>query len=328
MALRALHYKWSKIASILEISRATLYKRLDENGISPDDHTQLSASTLDSIVQSIKSDHPNDGEVMMQGHLRKLNIHVRRQDLRASIHRVDEANIQRRRAKVVKRRVYSVDHPNSVWHLDGHHKLIRWRFVTHGAIDGYSRTITLLKCSDNNRATTVLDGYKAGVSSYGLPNTVRTDHGGENVDVWRFMLATHNNDLSSVITGSSTHNERIERLWRDVFRCVASVYYQLFREMEENHTLDPLNEVDLYCLHYVYLPRINQSLTEFKESWNEHAVSTEGNMTPHQYSLKESITLSLTIQAMFSYPLLLQMLHQWQVIELKSVATHFIHVVL
>ena len=45
---------------------------------------------------------------------------------------------------------------------------------------------------------------------------------------------------------------------------------------------DPLSELDLYCLHYVYLPRINQPLTEFKDSWNEHAISTEGNMTPHQ----------------------------------------------
>ena len=96
--------------------------------MSPDDRTQLSASTLDSIVRSIISDHPNDGEVLMQGHLCRLNINVQRQDLRESIHRVDEANTQLRRANV-KRRVYSVDHPNSVWHLDGNHKLIRWRLV-------------------------------------------------------------------------------------------------------------------------------------------------------------------------------------------------------
>lgn len=157
-------------------------------------------------MRSIKSDHPNDGEVLMQGHLHRLNINGRRQDLHASI-RVDETNVQLRRANVIKRRVYSVDHPNSVWHLDGNHKLIHWRLVIHGAIDGYSRTITFLKCSDNNRATTVLEGYKEGVSTYGLPNSVRTDHGRENVNVWRFMYAAHDNDLSSVITGSSTHNE-------------------------------------------------------------------------------------------------------------------------
>ena len=36
------------------------------------------------------------------------------------------------------------------------------------------------------------------------------DHGGENVDVWRCMVAFHNGDVSSVITGSSVHNERVE----------------------------------------------------------------------------------------------------------------------
>ena len=36
------------------------------------------------------------------------------------------------------------------------------------------------------------------------------------------MLTAYNNDTSRVITGSSTHNERIERLWRDVHRRVTS----------------------------------------------------------------------------------------------------------
>ena len=38
---------------------------------------------------------------------------------------------------------------------DGHHKLIRWRLVTHCAIDGFSQLVLFIKCSDNNRATTV-----------------------------------------------------------------------------------------------------------------------------------------------------------------------------
>ena len=54
-------------------------------------------------MRSIKSDHPNDDEVLMQGHLRRLKINVRRQDLCASTHRVDEANTRLRRASVVER---------------------------------------------------------------------------------------------------------------------------------------------------------------------------------------------------------------------------------
>ena len=46
--------------------------------------------------------------------------------------------------------------------------------------------------------------------------------------------------------------------------------------------LDPLNEVDLCCLHFIYLPRIGKSLKEFHNSWNCHSLSTEGSKTPHQ----------------------------------------------
>ena len=68
------------------------------------------------------------------------------------------------------------------------------------------------------------------------------------------MIAQHENE-HVVITGSSTHNERIERLWRDVFRCVER-FYDIFYSLEEA-ALDPLNETDIFCLQYVFLPRIN-----------------------------------------------------------------------
>ena len=199
---------------------------------------------------------------------------------------MDHENTVARGRSAVRRHVYSVPHPNYIWHIDGHHNLIRWRFVIHGGIDGFSRTITYLKCSDNNRAHTVLTFFLEGVTSYGLPNNVRSDHGGENVDVWRYMIVNHDHDYSCVITGSSVHNERIERLWRDVHRCVASVYSDLFRNMERNHILDPLNESDIYCLHYVFIPRINRSITEFQECWNLHPLSTEGSLSPYQLFLE------------------------------------------
>jgi hypothetical protein len=95
------------------------------------------------------------------------------------------------------------------------------------------------------------------------------------------MIEQHCSE-SSIITGSSTHNERIERLWRDVFRCVISLFYNTFKALEEEEKLDPLNEVDIFCLHLVYKPRINHALKEFVISWNNHAISTEHNHTPNQ----------------------------------------------
>lgn len=282
MELRALNYSWTKIAAIMSISRSTLYRKLNEAGISTSDHSHLTDQQLDEIVASVKQDHPHDGEILLNGHLRSRGVRVTRQALRDSIHRIDHSNVLSRRHDVIRRRIYSVGHPNSVWHIDGHHKLIRWRLVIHGAIDGFSRTITYLGCADNNRAVTVFRLYADAISQFGLPDYVRSDYGGENTEIWKYMICSHNMDYSCVITGSSVHNERIERLWRDVHRCIVSPFAQKFRTLEENGYLDPLNEVDLYILHLIFMPRINKCISEFKDSWNHHALSSEGNMTPLQ----------------------------------------------
>ena len=46
----------------------------------------------------------------------------------------------------------------------GHHSLIRWRFVVHGGIDGYSRTIVYLSCATNNTSHTVYKLFQRAVS--------------------------------------------------------------------------------------------------------------------------------------------------------------------
>ena len=62
-----------------------------------------------------------------------------------------------------------------------------------------------------------------------------------------------------MITGSSVHNQRVERLWRDMHKSVTILYYRLFYFMEHNLLLNPLNELHLWALHYVFLPRINKA---------------------------------------------------------------------
>ncbi|KIO17819.1 hypothetical protein M407DRAFT_49449, partial [Tulasnella calospora MUT 4182] len=43
--------------------------------------------------------------------------------------------------RAIVRRSYYVPFPNSLWHIDGHHKLIRWKIVTHGGVDGKTRVV-------------------------------------------------------------------------------------------------------------------------------------------------------------------------------------------
>lgn len=108
------------------------------------------------------------------------------------------------------------------------------------------------------------------------------DHGTENIAVARHILNYHGVNGNHVITGSSVHNQRIERLWRDVNENISSCYRTLFYYMEENDLLDPLCEVHFYALHYVYQPRINRSLQEFVLEWNNHGVRTQERRSPLQ----------------------------------------------
>lgn len=48
------------------------------------------------------------------------------------------------------------------------------------------------------------------------------------------------------------------------------------------HGSDTDGITGIYCLHYVFLPRINPALKSFVELWNNHPVSTELNRTPNQ----------------------------------------------
>ena len=287
--LRALHLPWIRIAEILDISRHTLYRWLKNEGILQElQFTEISDNDLDEVMKGIKEEHPNDGEVLVSGHLLAKGIRVPRSRMRASIHRVDPINTAQWRSKAIVRRRYTIGEPNEVWHCDGHHKLIRWRLVTHGCIDGYSRVITYLHCSTNNAASTVLSSFAGAVARYGLPQRVRSDLGGENVDVWRYMIAQHG-DERVVITGSSPHNQRIERLWWDVFRCVGILFYDVLYALEQEEVLDPLNETDIFCAHCVFLPRINRCLQQFAECWNNHRLSSEHNQTHYQLFVTGSI---------------------------------------
>ncbi len=298
--LRGCGYTWHEVSECLCVSRSTIWRRLRELNISLEKYSDISDFELDELVTGFHRHSPNAGQMMMQGFLLQRGVNVQRYRIRQSIARTDPLRRSLRWHQAVLRRTYSVKGANSLWHIDGHHSLIRWRFVVHGGIDGYSRLIVFLNCNTNNRASTVMHEFRKGTEQYGIPSRVRSDKGGENVDVCYFMVAHRGADRTSHIAGSSVHNQRIERLWRDVYRCVCCTYHQVFYEMETLEILNPDSEADLFVLHCIYLPVIRKHLLEFSRAWNRHPMRTERNWSPWKIwinsTLRDSVDTSFDMQ--------------------------------
>ncbi|XP_071838738.1 uncharacterized protein [Apostichopus japonicus] len=102
---------------------------------------------------------------MVHGNLIANRINVSRDRIRESMKRVDSAGVEFRRKISLHRRVYSVPDPNYFKHIDGNHKVLRWRLVIHGGIDGYSRMPVFYNCANNNKAQTMFVMHSRWVSS-------------------------------------------------------------------------------------------------------------------------------------------------------------------
>jgi len=74
----------------------------------------------------------------------------------------------------------------------------------------------------------------------------------------------------------SVHNIRIERLWVDVTAQVGASWAKAFTDLELHHGLDINNTHHIWLLHYLFLQTLNEQLSFFAESWNQHQMQICG----------------------------------------------------
>ncbi|CAG7848143.1 SubName: Full=Uncharacterized protein {ECO:0000313/EMBL:CCA76101.1} [Serendipita indica DSM 11827] len=145
---------------------------------------ELTDQNLDELMREGLTLFPAFGQQMQDGFLRSRGFRVPRERIRSAFLRVNGAPAEFGRRRI-ERRKYNVAGPNSLWHHDGHHKLIRYKFITHAFVDGYSRMVVGIHVVTDNHATTVLSLFESVVDCFGRPRRVRGDYGIENVEVAR-----------------------------------------------------------------------------------------------------------------------------------------------
>lgn len=130
-----------KLAKRLKIDRLTLAARMKEHNVSRA-FTEISDDDLDQIIREYKLQRPTAGFSYIMGYLRSHGLHIQGWRVVQSHRRVSPLAADIHLQDAIERRRYWVQRPNSLWHCDGHHKLIKYGFVTHAFIDGYDRLVS------------------------------------------------------------------------------------------------------------------------------------------------------------------------------------------
>lgn len=124
---------------------------------------------------------------------------------------------------------------------------------------------------------------------------LRCEQGRENVEVGKFMLMHRGLNRGSIIVGRSVHNQRIERLWRDVYNGSIDVFINsssknllfttiiILQKIKQTLVINSgkwketnnwIQIANWTCLHLIFLPLIKTSLDEFSSSCNRHGIRT------------------------------------------------------
>ncbi|THH10681.1 hypothetical protein EW146_g8295 [Bondarzewia mesenterica] len=226
----------------------------------------MSNAQLDDMIAHILDIFLNFGRCMLSGCLRAQGHRVPTGRIAASyvcVHGSPAIFGDRR----IHRKVYNVPRPNSLWHHDGQHGLIRWKLVKHCFVDGKTRLVVGIRVNNNNCSTTILDLFLSAIPDYGIPSRVRGDHGMENVKVVEWMEQNRRIGRGSYIWGRSVHNTRIERLWYDITQGFGQKWKNFFLELEHHYGLDPDRPAHIWLLYHLFLATID-SIEGYGIDWD------------------------------------------------------------
>ena len=209
-------------------------------------------------------------------------IRVTQATVRTILNVVDPNGVELRSCHRLHRRLSFNRGPNYLLHIDGYDKLKPYGIAIHGAVDGFSRKIVWLEAGpSNNNPEYVARFYLDYVKRRGtVPLCIRMDAGTENVIIkdiqWTFRVcADVNTPIPPFIEGSSTNNQRIERLWGSLRLHVIDFWRDLFRDMRDSGLFSEADPVHIGSIRFCFLPTIQKQLEMFTQIWNTHRIRSQ-----------------------------------------------------
>ena len=109
-------------------------------------YTEIQDNQLHDIVSATKRMNPKCGSKMLMRYLNSRGIFFCRHCMREALSQVYPQGVATQWCTATKRPVYNVTRLLRLWHFDGNCKLVKWRFVVHGFVDGFTRIPVYLSC--------------------------------------------------------------------------------------------------------------------------------------------------------------------------------------
>ena len=90
--LRSQMFSWSSIASLIGVSRMTVYRRRQEYGMVVVSSRSLNNKQLQTILRELRLSNPCLGEKMIIGRLRSIGYQISRSHVRECVRNADPIN--------------------------------------------------------------------------------------------------------------------------------------------------------------------------------------------------------------------------------------------
>ncbi|XP_033756622.1 uncharacterized protein LOC117339248 isoform X1 [Pecten maximus] len=234
-----------------------------------------------AIQEEIKGSGQNLGyRSLTKRLLTKHGMAVGRKSVSSILRQIDPKGVELRTHHCLIRRTYYNKGPNFLVHIDGYDKLKPFGLAIHGAICGFSRRVLWLKVARTNNDPRVVASYflEFVEEINGVPRCIRADGGTENGSVEDMQKALRwydDDDMSgekSVIIGSSTSNQRIERWWRSMRQMGIGFWIDFFKDLEYQGLFSNAIEMHIECLRFCFTKIIQQELNQIRHDWNHHNI--------------------------------------------------------